>query len=88
MHGGNGYENNKRRYLAYPVSYLVLHQGYSATNEHIRLPDCMTQAIQTHQVRNTPGSIFAVVVKYTQSGSKFSQIATPEQSKLRNYQRR
>jgi hypothetical protein len=54
MRGGNGYENNKRCYLAYRVCYVVLHQGYSATNERIRLPDCMTKAIKK-EWPNPPG---------------------------------
>jgi hypothetical protein len=54
MRGGNGYENNERRFLAYRMCYLILHQGYSARNERIRLPDCMTHAIK-REWPNPPG---------------------------------
>jgi hypothetical protein len=54
MRGGNGYENNERQFLAYRVCYLILHQGYLARNERIRLPDCMTHSIK-REWPNPPG---------------------------------
>jgi len=46
MRGGDGYENNERRWLAYRLGYYILHGGYSARYGRIRLPECMTTAIQ------------------------------------------
>lgn len=62
MRGGNGYENNERRYLAYRVCYLILHQGYLATHERICLPDCMTQAIK-REWPNPPGEKYRGFVR-------------------------
>ena len=46
MRGGDGYENNEWRWLAYRLGYYILHGGYSARYGRIRLPECMTSAIQ------------------------------------------
>jgi hypothetical protein len=70
MRGGNGYKNNERHYLGYRVCYYVLHQGYSATNERIRLPDCMTQAIEK-EWPNPPGE------KYTRYNLRRHRRAYP-----------
>jgi hypothetical protein len=62
MRGGNVYGNNERRFLAYRVCYYVLHQGYSASHERIRLPDCMTNAIK-REWPNPPGEEYTGFIR-------------------------
>jgi hypothetical protein len=62
MRGGNFYKNNERRFLAYRVCYYVLHQGYSASYEHICLPDCMPQAMK-REWPNPPGEEYTGFIR-------------------------
>jgi hypothetical protein len=62
MRSGYVYGNNERRFLAYRVCYYVLHQGYSASHERIRLPDYMTNAIK-REWPNPPGEEYTGFIR-------------------------